>query len=306
MNRQETFVDLLRHHIKFGGATVRLILANLIVYLFLSFLEVIVRLFGGLTLLNLMGEINNFFVLKTDLSYLYYFPITIVTNTFTHFSFFHLLSNMLMLYVAGKMFEQIFNSKKLVYTYLLCGISGSILEILAQIIFPQINSTFIVGASGAVLGIFAALAFYRPNLEVNFFGIFPVKIIILALIFLFVDLFSLGKTDGTAHFAHIGGALIGILSIKKIHHKNNILTMFQRFIESIGAFFKKLFGQNQPKMKVQKGGRSTSFVSDEEYNMNKKQKQEQTDIILDKISKSGYESLTKAEKDFLFKQSKNG
>jgi hypothetical protein len=151
-----------------------------------------------------------------------------------------------------------------------------------------------------------ALAFYRPNLQVNLFGILPVKIIILAGIFFIMDIFSLASQDGTAHFAHIGGAIIGIMSIRNIHSKSNLINSFQTFIETIIAFFQKTIKKREPKFTVKKGGaQSVKYKSDEEYNYEAKQRQIQVDMILDKIAKSGYESLSKAEKEFLFNQSQN-
>jgi predicted DNA-binding antitoxin AbrB/MazE fold protein len=163
-----------------------------------------------------------------------------------------------------------------------------------------------VGASGSIMAIFSALAFYRPNLTVNLFGIFPIRLIFLAGIFILSDLISLGLDDKTAHFAHIGGVIIGLLSIKNLHSKTNIVTGFQRFIESIGGFFSGLF-KPKSKLTVKKGGATNArFKTDEEFIVEAKLRQQKIDAILDKISKSGYESLTKAEKDFLFQQSKNG
>ena len=103
-----------------------------------------------------------------------------------------------------------------------------------------------------------------------------------------MDMFSLASQDGTAHFAHIGGAIIGIISIKNIYSKSNLINLFQRFIEYIISFFKKTTWKREPKFTVKKGGA-----------------QNQVDAILDKIAKSGYESLSKAEKEFLFNQSQN-
>jgi hypothetical protein len=215
---------------------------------------------------------------------------------------------MIFLYFVGRMFVQFFDQKRLLYTYILGGIGGGLLEILAHLIFPTLrNETqVVVGASGSIMAIFAALAFYRPNLTVNLFGIFPIRLIFLAGIFILSDLISLGLDDKTAHFAHIGGVIIGLLSIKNLHSKTNIVTGFQRFIESIGGFFSGLF-KPKSKLTVKKGGATNArFKTDEEFIVEAKLRQQKIDAILDKISKSGYESLTKAEKDFLFQQSKNG
>jgi hypothetical protein len=216
---------------------------------------------------------------------------------------------MIFLYFAGKMFESLFNSKRLIYTYVLGGLIGGVLEIVAHNTFPllQGKDSVIVGASGSVMAIFAALAFYRPNLQVNLFGVFPVRLIFVAGAFILIDLISLGVDDGTAHFAHLGGVIFGMISVHNHMSSSNIINRSQMLGSKINQFFRTLFGLDK-KLKVKKGGayHNPRFKTDEEYNLEAKQKQQKTDMILDKIAKSGYDSLTKAEKEFLFNQSKNG
>jgi hypothetical protein len=157
------------------------------------------------------------------------------------------------------------------------------------------------------MAIFAAMAFHRPRLQVNLFGIIPVPLIALAGFFILTDILSLGLNDGTAHFAHLGGVVIGMVSVQNLYNKNNIISIYSSLMKRITDFLKNLFSSNS-KLKVKKGGatRGPAFKTDEEYNFDKKKRQEKIDLILDKISKSGYDSLTKAEKEFLFDQSKNG
>lgn len=250
--------------------------------------------------------INPVFGLHTNFKEFITHPWTLFTSMFTHYSLLHLLFNMIFLYFAGQLFEQLFNRKRLLYTYILGGIAGGLLEVIAHGIFPklQIFNDIVIGASGSIMAIFIAIAFYRPSLKVNLFGILPVRIIILAGVFILIDLLALGSMDGTAHFAHLGGAILGILSIQNIQSSGNIVSRTQRFGDSILRFFSK---DKSTEFKVKKGGsRMPHTKIDEEYALNAKRRQERVDKILDKISKSGYESLTKEEKNFLFNQSKNG
>ena len=313
MQTEHSFSDILKNQWRTGGMTVRLISINVCVFLFLGFIEVLSRLIWGNDYKIFYDGFFSFFTLETRFTYFIIKPWTILTSIFTHITIFHLIANMIMLYFAGQLFEKLFDGKRLVYTYFIGGFFGCVFEILIHTLFPRLGYTPVIGASGAIMSIFAALAFYRPNLQVMFFGLFPVKIILLAGIFILIDLSSIYSNlsdnsfkDPTAHFAHLGGVILGLISIKNLHSRSNIITVFQRFIESIGVFSQTLFGKRTPKMKVQKGGRHPNFKSDEEYNLDAKQRQIQTDAILDKIAKSGYESLSKAEKDYLFKQSKNG
>lgn len=303
MNRESNFFDNIKHQFNHGGMSIRLIIINVAIFLLISLLNLLSKLFGY----DINFLIENIFALNTDVSILITHPWGLITTMFSHFGFFHLLMNMLMLYFTGKMFEQFFSSKKLLNIYLLGGIAGGILEVTARLIFPTLTqgNVHVVGASGSIMAIFMAIAFYRPQMKVMLFGIVPVSLIILAFGFLAMDLFALSSKDSTAHFAHIGGSLIGILYVKTMYKPNNILDKFTNFTDKLFNFITKFEFKKKTKLKVEYGNStSVKYQSDEEFNLNKKIQQEQTDKILDKIAKSGYESLSKSEKDFLFQQSK--
>jgi len=300
MQTQKTFIDDIKHQYTHGGMTIRLIFINVIVFVAINLLLVFGRLLGfELGISNFLG---NLFSLQTSFWGFITHPWALFTSIFAHYTIWHLLFNMIFLYFTGRIFVQLFNAKRLLYTYIIGGLAGGLFEIIAQIIFPNLQSVVIVGASGSIMAIFFAIAFYQPKMQVNLFGVLPVRIIILAGVFLLADLLNLGINDGTAHFAHIGGAVIGMVSIQNIHSPGNIITLSQRIVIAI----LQLFSSNKkPKFKVKKGG-NVRHQTDDQYNENKKGKQDEINRILDKISKSGYESLTKKEKDFLFNQSKNG
>jgi len=300
MNTQRTFLDDLKYKFKHGGVAIQLIFANAIVFALISIVLVFSKLLKTSdTPVNVM---NYIFSMNTEISGFLKQPWSLFTSIFAHYSIWHLFLNMLFLFFSGQMFTQIFSEKRLLPTYILGGVFGGVFELLANLIFPAMQSSnyVVVGASGSIMAIFFAIAFYRPNLKVNLFGVFPIRIIFLGLMFLILDFLNLGSNDGTAHFAHIGGALLGMISIQNISASKNIITRFQNIIDRLKNIFKK-----KSHLKVKQGG-YVRRESDEDYNLRKKQKQAEIDKILDKISKSGYESLTKSEKDILFKQSKNG
>jgi len=307
MTEQRTFIDELKHQYQHGGMKIKLIMINVAVFLFINVLIVIARLLGGDLQLFFGDLLKWVFTLNTDLSSFIVSPWGLITSIFAHYGIWHLLFNMVFLYFIGRMFEQFFDQKRLFYTYLLAGIAGGVLEIVAHLIFPvfQSGSSVVVGASGSVMGIFMAMAFYQPQAKVHLFGMFPVRMIWLAVAFLLLDFLNLGRNDGTAHFAHIGGAIIGILSIQNLNASSNIINR----VQMLGDRIQRLFSgsrSKRPKMRVDKTEKNARYKTDVEYNVEVKTRQEEVDRILDKISKSGYDSLTKKEKEFLFNQSKNG
>lgn len=275
----------------------KLIFANVIVFLVINLIGVAGRLSGvNSTEIMLDGLVVDVFTLQTDIKAFISHPWGLITNIFSHKGFIHLFFNMVLLYSFGRLFVQFFSQKRLFYTYLLGGIFGGLFE-LGATIFPAISTHVALGASGAVMAIIFAVCMYKPQMEVSLFGALKVKLWMIAGALLLLNFLSLGADDGTAHFAHLGGAALGFLSIQQLKSSTNIVNMASRF----GDWFLSLF-RKKPKMSVNRG--DTRRMSDEDYNMDKKQRQEQVDRILDKISKSGYESLSKKEKDFLFKQSK--
>ena len=299
---EKNLLNELKYQYKNGSTTTKLIFINVSIFLIINitgvFLSLIIDnefIFIDFLTYHVSGLHTNFIDFIKH-------PWGLFISIFSHYNIMHLLFNMIFLYFSGKIFEQIFNSRRLILTYIIGGLAGGILEIIAHSIFPklQIVNDIILGASGSIMAIFIATAFYRPNLKLNLFGVLPVRIILLAGIFITFDLLALGKEDGTAHFAHLGGAIIGLLSIKNINKPNNIINFFDNFRNR----FIQFFNNKNTNLKVyKKNSKKKRFKTDEEYNVENKNRQDKIDRILDKISKSGYESLSKKEKDYLFKQS---
>ncbi len=301
MQTDRNFIDEIKHQYKFGGMHIKLIFINVLTFLFIGLFTVLARLSSNDSLNFLMDEI---FTLQTDFLPFLQKPWGLVTSIFAHFEIMHILFNMLMLYFAGKLFEHFFGAKRLLAIYILGGIVGGLFEILAHSLVPSManESAVIVGASGSIMAIFIGLAFYKPNLPVSVFGLFEFKIIYLGLIYLVFDIFSLGINDGTAHFAHLGGAIIGVIASQQANSSANFVFRFEQFLYKLFNLFSTFNFKAKKKTTFQNKRPKT----DEEFNVEKKNRQEQINKILDKIAKSGYESLSKSEKEFLFKQSSNG
>ncbi len=300
MNNNRNIFQELKQTFLQGKMTHRLIIVNVAVFILIQIYLAIFRLGGSVS-----EELTNtLFTLDTNLTEFSHKPWGLITSIFAHFDLWHLLSNMLFLYFAGKFFEQIWSRKQLLITYILGGIFGGIAEIAVQSIFysTENNGALVIGASGSIMAIFVAVAFHSPQTQLLLFGKISIPLYILAILFIILDIMGIGTTDTTdttdktdkiAHFAHIGGAIFGTLSIVKM-----------KFIPAKSTnskgFFNQIFKSSKKKTVTPR------FKSDEVYNQEKRAHQEKTDSILDKISKGGYESLNQSEKDFLFKQSKNG
>jgi membrane associated rhomboid family serine protease len=305
MNR--TISEEIKYQWKNGGMHIKLMGINLAVFILIN----VVLVLGSLSVTDgsanpMVDIVYTIFTLRGDVSGFLTHPWGLFTSIFAHFDFMHIAFNMLFFYFISHYFLMYFSNQRMLYTYILGGLMGGIFQILAYAIFPALQGTqtFVVGASGAVNAVFMAAAFYRPMTVVHLFGIVKVKMIYIAGIYILMDLFQMGGAGNVAHFAHLGGAAFGFLSIYNINSKNNVINFARVTVKNI-----KLTFQGKPKMKAQRGGKtntqgSTQKQTDEEYNLQKKKKQAEIDAILDKISKSGYDSLTKREKQVLFDQSK--
>jgi len=287
-----------------GSMTVKLVFINVIVFIFIACIEIIMRLFN----LNASLLIDSVFGMMTNSKDFISHPWGIITHMFTHYSFLHLLFNMLMLYGSGQIFERFFDSKRLLYTYLLGGVCGGLLELLEHAVVFK-NSSTLIGASGSVMAILVAIGFYQPRLKVSLWGILSIRIMWIAIALILINLYNagMGTMDGTAYFAHIGGGLLGYISIQRPFSSNNIVQKTIVLSDKIKMLFTKNYKKRTAHtkrkfFKTNKSVKQKKYKTDEQYNMEVRSRQEQIDGILDKISRSGYDSLTKQEKDLLFRQ----
>lgn len=232
-------------------------------------------------------------------------PWTPVTYMFTHQAPMHLFWNMIMFWFSGQIFQSIMGEKRLLGNYLLGGLAGFLFYALGSFMPAHLalgSNGPILGASAAVMGVFIGVASYRPDMQVNLFLLGPVRLKYLGIAVLVLDLIAIregGNTGG--HLAHLGGALYGFLAARQLEKGVDWSGNFVDRLERIRQFFIRRKG---PRMRVEKRPhRPNGAVTDAEYNAEKKQKQDRIDAILDKISRSGYDSLSKAERDFLFKSS---
>ncbi|WP_445756442.1 rhomboid family intramembrane serine protease [Polaribacter sp.] len=275
---------------KFDSGTIveKLIYINIFIFLFTLFISVFQNLFK-----NDSNFLIQWFSLDASTDSLITKPWSLISYGFLHESFIHIIFNLIALYFIGNLFIDYFTQKQLFTFYLLGTFFGGLFYLFSQNYFPLFEgkTTTLIGASAGISTIFIGISTYMPNFELKIRFIGFVKLWYLAAIWVSLDVLGLTGENAGGHFAHLGGSIFGFLYINKVRNRKfNI--------------FKKLFSIFSPKNKPLK----TVYKSTNNTKKNSNTKdftQKKIDIILDKISKSGYDTLTKEEKEILFKQGKN-
>ena len=221
-------------------------------------------------------------------------PWTLITYSFLHADFFHLLWNMMLLFYSGRLMLNLFQVRIFINNYFLGAITGGIIFLLSYSLFPVFRGSYppMVGASAGVMAVFIFMSTYTPEQDIRVF-FFNTKLKYLGLVFFFLDVIQIPYGNAGGHLAHIGGAILGFLYAQQLGKGKDIGTWFENIWR--GIFIKKSLKTvyRAPKRKPVK-----PHKSDEK-------KQVKIDAILDKIGKSGYDSLLKEEKDFLFRAGKD-
>ncbi|GAA4887046.1 rhomboid family intramembrane serine protease [Flaviramulus aquimarinus] len=241
------------------------------------------------------------FKLPSDFSDFIFKPWSIISYAFLHYDFLHLFFNMLWLYFLGRMFLNLFNPKMALNIYFLGAISGGLLFMLGYSLFPDffgVSST-LLGASAAVRALLIFLCAYMPNQDMRFFT-FNLKLWYIGAAIVVIDLIGLFGVNAGGNLAHLGGALLGYAYAKQLLKGQDIGKGFERFMDSIVNMFKP--SKKGPLKTVHKKKSKVGGYAKGEFDQFSNQKK--IDVILDKISKSGYDSLTAEEKEFLFKAGK--
>jgi len=265
----------------------KLIFINIFVFIFTFVLNTFSALFktGG-------NFVIDWFALSPHFNELLFKPWTIITYGFLHSGFFHILFNLIFLYYIGNLFLNFFNKKQFLTYYFLGIVFGGFIYILSYNFFPLLkgSETLLVGASAGVTAILVGLATHIPHyaLRFQFFG--NIKLMYIAIGFVVLDLIQIPDGNAGGHLAHLGGALIGYLLSRYFNKGKDIILSFEN-----------LFQKKEKPLKTVYKNKQTS----RKKTTNPKDHQAKIDRILDKISKSGYDTLTKDEKDFLFKVGKN-
>ncbi|HEY5468974.1 MAG TPA: rhomboid family intramembrane serine protease [Bacteroidales bacterium] len=287
--------DEIKKTFSTGSSLNRLIYINIAVFLLITFIALIGFLLKSSEIsektLNLISVPSSLGILLTR-------PWTLITYMFVHKDIWHILFNMLWFYWFGIIFLEYLDQRKLVAVYLLGGISGALVYILSFNIFPAFSGvvaeSVAIGASASVMAVVIAISAYVPDYTVQLFLFGRVKIKYLALaIFVFTSIMDFSVNSG-GKLAHIGGAFFGYFYTLNLRQGRDIGKGMNRIIDFFATLFKP-----RRKLKVTHKKVATEY----EYNKIKVEYQARVNSILDKISKGGYDSLTKEEKETLFNES---
>ena len=288
------FKDQLTYRIQQLNQAEKLILVNIICFVLPLFLKTILFLF------KIPSDIFiGWFELSADWEDLIFKPWTILTYSFMHSGFFHLFWNMYLLYFASNLFLNLFPSRTFFNVYFLGVLLGGLTFLLSYSVFPafQNSSPIMVGASAGVMAIFIFISTYLPDQEVRLI-FFNIKLRFLGIAFVLFDVIQIPYGNAGGHLAHLGGAALGYFYVQRINQGVDIGLPFEALINRFINLFKK-----PSKLKTVYKSKSSFSSKNKEFNGDLNQ--QKIDSILDKISKSGYDSLSQKEKDLLFKAGNN-
>lgn len=261
---------------------------NVLIFLIVAFLGIPFFL-SGIGSVNFPAFIREYLGYPAAIAKLPTRFYTVITYQFFHDGFFHLVFNMLWLFWLGRVFLDFLKPRQFHFVYLVGGVAGAALYTLAYHIFPVFEGTVetatVIGASASVMAVIVATATLVPDYNMRLFLLGDVKLKYLAMGYVAIELVSLASENAGGSFTHIGGAIFGFAYI----------TLLQK-----GKDWSKLF-KSKPKLRVVRNEPSKSAPKSRSASVN----QNEVDAILDKISKSGYDKLSKEEKETLFKASKH-
>lgn len=305
-----TIFDNIKY--RFGNAPIlkQLIYINVGVFIALHLVMVVLMLFNVVSQSWL-----SYLEVPSQLNVLPYRFWTLFTYMFVHYDIWHLLFNMLWLYWFGSIFIQYFSQKHLSVLYIMGGLAGAILYLFSYNIFPYFadKQGMMCGASAAIMAIVFATTIRVPDYKVNMMFIGSVSLKYIAGVVIIIDLLSMTSPNAGGHFAHIGGAVMGIIFALCWNRGKDILAPINNAIDRIVGGWRKphikfrrkdLRKKQRPTHDTRQEPRKRP-ETDGEYRMRKKQESEEIDRILDKIKRSGYSALTPEEKQRLFDARKN-
>ena len=294
-----SILDDLKLQYRTGGIAQKLIYWNV------GLFAIPAIVFGLLSLFGLQIDYLYYVSLDSLPSSLAWKPWSLITYAVFHSGIFHLFFNMIVLHFSTRLFITYFNQKQLLGLYILGGIFAGLVYIASYLVLPVFENTSstLVGASGSIMAILFATVTYNPYMEMRLMFIGRVKLWHIAAVVIALDLIQLPMANTGGHLAHLGGALFGYLFMTLLKKGTDLTDGITKIID---FFVNKSIPKKKktPFKKVHKNYNPSPPISTESKIVKKDKTQQQIDEILDKISASGYDALSKEEKDFLFRAGK--
>ena len=292
--------DKFRYKLQTATVVEKLIALNVLFFLLFFLTKTIAFLFNWPS-----DFILEWFVFPKEPGEYIFKPWSIITYSFLHGGIWHILSNMLILYYAGIYFLTYFSPKKLLTFYFLGVIIGALVYMLSYNLFPAFQGTgksYLLGASAGVMSVLVGIATHVPHLKIRLLFLGSIKFWYIAAFLVALDVIQIPISNSGGHLAHLGGALFGYVYAQQLKKGNDIGSGFEKLITGFLSLFESNKKQPRAKMKTvyRKANTGNTTARASTGSISKNEKQQKIDAILDKISKSGYDSLTKQEKDFLF------
>lgn len=292
-----SIIEDLKLQFKIGDVVTKLIFWNL------AFFAIPSIVFGILPLFKVNIDYLSYVSLSSNPHDLLWKLWSIFSYAFCHSSVLHILFNLIMLNFAGRLFLIFFNQKQLLSLYFVGSLFAGFVFLLSYMFFPALANvtTALVGASASVMAILFATVSYSPLMNIRLLLFGNVKLWHIALVLIVIDLFQLPMENTGGHLAHIGGAFFGYIYIRLLKNGTDICNWFTIILDS----FVSIFGNRKSKP-FKKVHRTYKAPVEKRVSkiVTKDKVQQQIDEILDKISQSGYDSLSLDEKEFLFKAGK--
>ncbi len=292
-----------------GNMVTKIILWNLGVFLFMFLLFVAMKIANGWVLPPLYNKIVFFFSISNDWWHNLTHIHVILTHMFLHIGFMHVFFNMLLFYYFGRIVGDLIGTDRILPLYLLGGVAGAIMYFITinTLGYGGGGAHYAYGASAAIMATVIAAGTLAPDYIMNLVLLGPVKIKYIVAVLFLIDLGGVaGDANTGGHFAHLGGALFGWFFIWQLQRGkdwsvpvNQLLSKIQQFFADFSLHKRK----PQPTM-VYKRPSASKQKNASKSTSNDKSHQAKVDAILEKIKANGYDSLTQAEKEFLFRASK--
>ncbi len=304
----------VKKEFSYGNMISRIIIVNVVLFIILNLVKVVLYFSNGGNLPEFYDTFRNFFLVSSDWRHTLSHPWSLITSMFLHEGVFHILFNMLFLYWFGKIVGDLIGDARILPLYLLGGLAGVAAYFISANIMPfgELGGRYALGASAAVMAIVVASGMLAPNYIMHLLFLGPVKLKYIVTALVFIDMISLANNVNTGgHFAHLGGALFGLFFVLRLREGRDLSVPVNKILAKITAIFKGTpppqKAKRGPRMAYKntspqrKARRAKGSAKSDQHDLSH---QEQVDSILEKIKRSGYESLTAEEKEYLFNASK--